>query len=145
MCLGCLIKLARCALDKWAVLSAGAFLLLWTVVLRPPRGLGVAGAAQRIGQTLGIAYVASISSKVRRTPSAAHSALAACLWLDGYAGYAAPRCSMLKICGLTWVSFKVTRTKPVQLVTTCSLWPATPLAHTKHTAKSYHVVIGNAA
>jgi len=53
-------------------------LLLWTVVLRPPRGLGAAGAAQRIGQTLGIAYVASISSKVRRTPSAAHSVLAAC-------------------------------------------------------------------
>ncbi|KAK9819180.1 hypothetical protein WJX81_002710 [Elliptochloris bilobata] len=44
----------------------GAFLLLWTLVLQPPRGLGVAGAARRIGQALGIVYVASISSKVPR-------------------------------------------------------------------------------
>ncbi len=39
---------------------------MWTLVLCPPRGLGMAGAAQRVGQTLGIVYVGSIPSKARR-------------------------------------------------------------------------------
>ncbi len=50
------------------VADAGAFLLMWTLVLCPPRGLGMAGAAQRVGQTLGIVYVGSIPSKARRAP-----------------------------------------------------------------------------